>query len=107
MRIEAKGLTDRRRQVAGLVAAGLTNKQIAQQLVISPKTVQTHVRDIGVVTGHRGRRGVFRSVFEIRHAETIDLLRRLRRKFVRPDGLAYIGEEETVDAIDRILGREA
>jgi DNA-binding CsgD family transcriptional regulator len=40
------GLTSRERDVARLVAAGRTNKQIARELVISLKTVETHVGHI-------------------------------------------------------------
>jgi non-specific serine/threonine protein kinase len=39
-------LTDRERQVAALVARGLSNKQIGQQLVISPGTAGVHVGHI-------------------------------------------------------------
>lgn len=40
------GLTTREVEVLGLLARGLSNKQIAQQLVISPKTAGTHVEHI-------------------------------------------------------------
>src|SRR5437667_11511060 len=35
-------LTEREREILKLVAEGYTNNQIAQRLVISPKTVDTH-----------------------------------------------------------------
>jgi DNA-binding NarL/FixJ family response regulator len=40
------GLTDREREVAELVARGLTNRQVADRLVLSPATVETHVKHI-------------------------------------------------------------
>jgi DNA-binding NarL/FixJ family response regulator len=36
-------LTEREREIVGLVAAGLTNDEIAERLVVSPATVRTHV----------------------------------------------------------------
>jgi DNA-binding NarL/FixJ family response regulator len=36
-------LTDREREVVGLVGAGLNNDEIAQRLVLSPATAKTHV----------------------------------------------------------------
>jgi len=40
------GLSTREVEVLRLIAEGLTNTQIAEQLVISPLTVNTHVRSI-------------------------------------------------------------
>jgi DNA-binding CsgD family transcriptional regulator/sugar lactone lactonase YvrE len=39
-------LTPREREVAGLVAAGLTNRQIAERLVISERTAEAHLEHI-------------------------------------------------------------
>jgi DNA-binding NarL/FixJ family response regulator len=36
-------LTDREREVMALVGAGMSNEQIAEQLVVSPATAKTHV----------------------------------------------------------------
>ena len=36
-------LTDREREVVGLVAQGMTNSEIAEELVLSPATARTHV----------------------------------------------------------------
>jgi len=39
-------LSPREKQVAALVCSGLTGRQIAVRLVVSPETVKTHVRHI-------------------------------------------------------------
>jgi DNA-binding NarL/FixJ family response regulator len=52
---ELTQLTDREREVMGLVAAGLSNDQIAQRLVVSPATAKTHVSRAMVKLGARDR----------------------------------------------------
>lgn len=49
------GLTDREIEVLTRVAAGRTNKQIAQELYISPKTASVHVSNILAKLGVAGR----------------------------------------------------
>lgn len=39
-------LTPREREIALLASQGFTNKEIAEQLVIAPDTVKTHMRNI-------------------------------------------------------------
>ena len=51
-------LTAREREVAGLVAAGLTNKEIAAELQISPHTVDQHMRRVFGKLGVRRRGAV-------------------------------------------------
>jgi len=51
----AEGLTDREREVLGLVGAGVANKQIALRLGISPKTVKSHMTHIFRRIGVRDR----------------------------------------------------
>lgn len=46
VRLEAHGATAREREVATLIARGLTNPEIAEALVLSPHTVQDHVKSL-------------------------------------------------------------
>jgi DNA-binding NarL/FixJ family response regulator len=48
-------LTDRERELVGLVAEGLSNDEIAERLVISPATARTHVSRAMVKLGARDR----------------------------------------------------
>jgi predicted ATPase/DNA-binding CsgD family transcriptional regulator len=49
------GLTRRELEVVRLIAEGLTNKQIADRLVISPRTAETHVQNVLVKSGFTTR----------------------------------------------------
>lgn len=48
-------LTERQREIVGLLARGLTNKEIAQTLGVTPKTVMHHTVAIYQKLGMRGR----------------------------------------------------
>ncbi|MER6313316.1 AAA family ATPase [Streptomyces sp. NPDC001581] len=52
---EALGLTSRERDVLRLVATGSTNRKIAEELFISPKTASVHVSNILAKLGVAGR----------------------------------------------------
>jgi DNA-binding CsgD family transcriptional regulator len=51
-----EGLTASERRVAEMAAAGQTNREIAQELFITPKTVENHLGRVYVKLGVRGRR---------------------------------------------------
>ncbi|MFJ7202556.1 AAA family ATPase [Streptomyces sp. NPDC098789] len=53
--VESLGLTSRERDVLRLVAAGHSNRQIAEELFISPKTASVHVSNILAKLGVAGR----------------------------------------------------
>jgi DNA-binding NarL/FixJ family response regulator len=57
-------LTDREREVMGLVAEGLSNEEIAQRLVVSPATAKTHVSRAMVKLNARDRAQLVVFAFE-------------------------------------------
>lgn len=56
------GLTERQRQIVDCVAAGLSNKEIAKQLQISPETVKTHLQHVFEHEGVHGRMALLAAV---------------------------------------------
>ena len=57
-------LTPREVEVLGLIAAGLSNNEIAQQLVLSHATVKTHINRIFYKTGARDRAQAVRYAYQ-------------------------------------------
>ncbi len=55
-------LTAREREIADLVAAGRTNREVAEQLVLSAKTIEAHLRNIYAKLGVRSRVELARAV---------------------------------------------
>ncbi len=63
LRLEAFGLTAREQEVAGLVARGLDTAAIAERLVISPWTVQDHLKAAFTKTDTHSRQELLSQVF--------------------------------------------
>ncbi len=62
--VSAYGLTRRESEVAGLILQGLSTKEIAASLVISPGTVNEHVKAIFAKTGVHSRRELVGRVYD-------------------------------------------
>jgi HD-GYP domain-containing protein (c-di-GMP phosphodiesterase class II) len=60
------GLTEREAEVLGLVVKGLSNRQIAETLVVSPKTVGHHIENIYNKIGVSTRVGA--TLFAVQHS---------------------------------------
>ena len=61
-------LTRRERQVVGLIAEGLTNRQIAERLTVSVRTVERHIANIYDRLGCTGKAGrAIATAYAIRH----------------------------------------
>ncbi len=63
IRLEAHGVTAREREIATLLAHGLTNPEIAARLVLSPYTVQDHIKSLFEKTGVSSRQELVARVF--------------------------------------------
>jgi DNA-binding NarL/FixJ family response regulator len=57
-------LTNREQDVLRLLAQRYTDKEIAETLVISPKTVSSHIDHLGAKLGARGRRAIVEAARE-------------------------------------------
>jgi DNA-binding NarL/FixJ family response regulator len=63
--LENSGLSRRELEVVRLVAVGRTNREIAQELFLSPRTVDMHVRNILSKLGCRSRTDATRRAAEL------------------------------------------
>ncbi len=63
VRLEAYGVSAREREIAALLARGLSNAEVAEELVLSPYTVQDHVRSLFEKTDVSSRRELVARLF--------------------------------------------
>ncbi|AHY48027.1 Bacterial regulatory protein, luxR family [Rubrobacter radiotolerans] len=63
MSVAAYGLTPREEEIAGLVARGLSTRQISRTLFISEHTVQNHLRGVFEKVGVHSRRELVKRLF--------------------------------------------
>jgi len=64
-RAKAPDLSEREREVLALLAGGLTDREIADRLFISPSTVRSHLDRVGEKTGLRRRAELTRLAVEL------------------------------------------
>jgi DNA-binding CsgD family transcriptional regulator len=65
----AAGLTRREYEVAVLVAGGLSNRQVAEQLLINEKTAKNHVQRVLEKLGVNSRRQIIARAHEFSKAD--------------------------------------
>jgi DNA-binding NarL/FixJ family response regulator len=65
-RANPAGLTARQLEVLTLIAEGLTNAEIAERLVVSPRTAEHHVAAVLTKLGATTRRDAAQRAFELR-----------------------------------------
>lgn len=93
------GVTGRERQVLELVAGHLTNAEIAERLVLSVRTVESHVSSLIHKLGVADRRGL------ARRAAELGLLARERGASWPEPGNAFLGRERESAELADVLSR--
>ncbi|MGB0091427.1 MAG: helix-turn-helix transcriptional regulator [Solirubrobacteraceae bacterium] len=63
IRLEAHGVTPHEREIATPIAQGRSNPEIAEALVLSPYTVQNHIKNLFDKTGVSSRQQLVARVF--------------------------------------------
>ncbi len=63
LNVAAYALTPREEEIAGLVARGLSTRQISAHLFVSEHTVQNHLRNVFEKVGVRSRRELVKRLF--------------------------------------------
>ena len=63
-RLAALNLTKRQRDIVVLIARGMTNAEVAEELMLSPSTVKRHLENAFRRSGVRGRKGLMAKLYE-------------------------------------------
>ena len=94
--MQVTSLTKREREVAAYVAEGLTNRDIADRLVISDRTVESHVEHIRNKLGVRSRAQV--ATWAVATAARGEMAGGLSRKTSHRElkALGYLGLSEAL-----------
>jgi predicted ATPase/DNA-binding CsgD family transcriptional regulator len=105
----APALSRREREVADLVAQGMTNRGIAERLFLSPRTVESHVQHVLDKLGLDRRAQIATWVTARRHhggeTEARPVERAVPRHNLPQQVTSFIGRERDLELVHRLLQR--
>jgi DNA-binding CsgD family transcriptional regulator len=94
IRLEVHGVTPREREIATLLAQGLSNPEIATRLVLSPYTVQDHIKNLFEKTEVSSRQELVARVFLDEYLPQLAAAKptHIHRQLHRPRRTAEVGQ---------------